>query len=343
MKSVLFPGDSQTRTIETTTPTPGPGQVLIRLTASGVCGTDVHYWHESPDQRGERAAMTPGHEAVGHIAGLGEGVTGFREDDRVVVGLLHVGCGTCAACYEGEDALCPDKEVFGRTLHGSYAEYVVAPTRAVFHLPDDVSDGAAVVVACNLATGYAACERAGLRRGERVLVFGLGGVGLCAVLAASAAFGAEVLAIDPVEARRDHALTLGATEALSPEQLATRKDSDAGTGSVALECSGNPSAQRDALATLRPGGRLVVVGMGGMYEFVAEEVIGRKLTAMGSLVSRPQDFLSALKFARDHVSELESMVGPKLGIDHVDEAIDHMDQHAGGKVVFEWQPSEGAA
>ncbi|MPZ52996.1 MAG: alcohol dehydrogenase catalytic domain-containing protein [Acidimicrobiia bacterium] len=335
MKAVLFPGDSHTEIRDIEIPEPGPGEVVVRLTASGVCGTDVHYWHESAESRGDRAGVVPGHESVGVVHAVGPGVTRFEEGHRVVAGMLHIGCGHCKVCRRGEFALCGNKQVFGRTLGGSYAEYVKAPTQAVYRLADDLPDDVAVLAACNLSTAYSALRRADVRRGESLTVFGLGGVGLCTVLIA-AEEGVEVVAVDPLAERRAKATALGAAAVLDPEELGAMIARDGFGTDVAIECSGHPAAQKQSIDVLVPGGRTVVVGMGGGYNFIAEEIIGKKATLMGTLVCRPDEFYDVLEFAGGHVDELRTLLGPRITIDSVDEGLRHSQDGGEGKVLFDW-------
>lgn len=334
MKAVLFPGDARTAIEEREAPEPGPNEVVIQLTRSGVCGTDVHYWHEPASARADRAHVVPGHETVGKVSAAGPGVTRFQVGDRVVAGMLHIGCGHCRVCRSGEFALCPDKEVFGRTLGGSYAEFVRAPDRAIYHLPEEVPDDVAVLVACNLSTAYSALRRGQVGPGDEIAVLGLGGVGLCTVLVAHE-WGARITAVDPIESRRDLAAGLGAHTIVSPDELDGMMASGFGVD-AALECSGHPAAESQSIQVLNPGGRAVVVGMGGRYDFAAEDLIRRKATLIGTLVCRPDEFYDVLEFARGHVDELRRLLGPTMTIDQVDDALRHAESGGRGKVVFDW-------
>lgn len=337
MRAVLFPGHSRTEMVNIVPPTPSGGEILIRLTASGVCGTDVHYWHQSAGERGPRGAIVPGHEAVGVTAAVGEGVHGFAEGDRVVCGMLHIGCGQCRVCARGNFTYCPDKEVLGRTLHGSYGEYICVPAQAVFPLPGQLSDSAAVLAACNLATAYSAFSRTRVLPRERMAVFGLGGVGLSAVIVGGH-FATDVIAIDPVAQRRDKALSLGAWRAYHPDEYAQllREGMSDVIVSGALECSGHPKAQIAAIDALEPGGGAVLVGMGGRLDFAPELLIAKGATLTGSSVCRRDEFFSVLDVAETHQMSIESLFGPRLSIDEVDDALEHTASHSPGKVLFEW-------
>lgn len=335
MKAVLFPGDGEAELVELTTPVPGAGEVLIRLRRSGVCGTDVHYWHETPEERGPRRSVVPGHEVVGVVDAVGAGVEALHAGDRVVVGMLHIGCGRCRYCAAGLYSHCPDKEVVGRTLHGSYGEFVCVPERAVYRLPDLLSDEVAVLVACNLPTAYSALAKTDLRAGDRVAVLGLGAVGLCAVLVA-ASFGLAVIAVDPVVSRRARATELGAASVSDPAEFHTAA-TDENVDAV-IECSGHRQAQADAIAALGPGGRVVVVGMGGQYSFTAGDLASKEAVLMGSAVCPADRYYEVLDFAVAHRSELETLLGPSFTIAEAVNALQHSASAADGKPVFAWTP-----
>jgi len=337
MQAILFPGNAETSLVTLDRPAPAPDGVLVRLTASGVCGTDVHYWHETPQQRGRRRHVVPGHEVVGVIEECGSGVAGLARGDRVVVGMLHIGCGQCRHCAAGRHAHCPDKDILGRTLHGSYGEFVAAPARAVYHLPDALPDEIAVLAACNLSTSFAAVRKTQLRAGQRLVVLGLGGVGLCAVLTAAGA-GLEVVSVDPITARRETALRLGAAQAFDPEEFAAllADDRDAARAEATVECSGNRSAQQIAIDALGPGGRAVVVGGGGGFAFPADRLLGREITIQGTSVCPADLFHEVLDLATARQNELTALLGPRFTIEQAAQALQHSAAGREGKPLFGW-------
>lgn len=236
-------------------PVPGPGQVLIRVTAVGVCGSDVHYW-----ARGAigpfvvRGPLILGHEAAGEVVALGTGVTQLQVGDRVAME-PGVPCGRCPQCRSGRYNLCPDV-VFWATppVDGTFCEYVVHPAPFCFRLPPGCSDEAGAL-AEPLSTGVHAVRRGRVGLGARVVVTGLGPIGLMAAMAAFSAGASTVFGIDPVPGRRALAATIGVT-GLSPVDPAPDGLD------IAIECSGAASAIAACCAALRPGGALVQVGMG---------------------------------------------------------------------------------
>lgn len=337
LKAVLFPGDSTTSLVHIDRPTPTDDDVLVRLLASGVCGTDVHYWHESPSARGTRRSIVPGHEAVGVVEAVGPATERTSPGDHVVVGMLHIGCGWCAACAAGNWVHCPQKDVLGRTLHGSYGEFVCVPERAIYKLPQGLQYSVAVLAACNLATAFSAVKKARIRPSERLIVFGLGAVGLSAVLV-GAQSALEVLAVDPIAERRAKAVALGATWSLHPDEFTEEVEHRWGAvaAGAVLECSGQPTAQHAAIEALAPGGRAILVAMGGRFDFPPERLIAMELTLTGSAVCRPDDFYAVLAFASKHQDALASLLGPTLVIDQAQEGLKHSASGGSGKVVFTW-------
>lgn len=238
----------------------GPDDVLVRMCAVGVCGSDVHYYeHGRIGDFVVEAPLVLGHESAGVIVRVGTAVEDLRPGQRVALE-PGVGCRRCPACRSGRYNLCPDVRFFGTPpVDGAFARYVAHPCDYVFAVPDSVSDDAAALLE-PFSVGLWAIRQARLVAGETVLVTGAGPIGLCALLAARAAGAGQVVVTDVNPARLDLARRLGATAVLDVRtQPLGQAQPDA---HVLLECSGAPAVAAEALAGLRPAGRAVFVGMG---------------------------------------------------------------------------------
>lgn len=338
MKAILFPGDARIELVELPDPEPGPGEVVVKMEVSGVCGTDLHYMRETPEQRGNRREIVPGHEAAGVIVAVGAGVTKRRVGDRVV-GYHHVGCNHCHYCRLGIPTQCPNKRVAGRHIHGSDAQYEVLPEHGVFVLPDDFSFVEGAVIACNFSTAYSALMKAPVDARMRVAVLGQGGVGLCATMIANA-FGARVAAVDLSDTRLGKAGDLGAELTLNPQRddvVDELKRWNAGRGpDVVVECSGSSAAISQGLAALSPLGAMVFVGAGGSVNTDVGAFRSPEQRLLGTSVYRPGEYEPMLRLIRDKDLDVTKIVESEFSIDEAREAFDLMLRQDSGKAMFRW-------
>ncbi len=238
-------------------PSPPPAGVVIAVKAAGVCRSDWHAWQgHDPDIKSLPHVL--GHEFSGTIAALGDGVTGWSIGDRVTAPFA-CGCGNCRQCNGGNTQVCPEQYQPGVTGPGAFAEFVAIPGAAtnLIRLPEAVGFAAAASLGCRFATAYRALahvDQAALKPGERVAVFGCGGVGLSAVMIA-AALGAEVTAIDIRDSALESAMRLGAS--------ATRRFNDIGDlrADVTVDALGKTETCLAAINSLEPRGRHIQVGL----------------------------------------------------------------------------------
>jgi threonine dehydrogenase-like Zn-dependent dehydrogenase len=289
VRGVFLPGGRQVDIRDVPDPTPGPGQVVVAMKASTICGSDLRAIYREHLGTGAEAYqdVVAGHEPCGDIVAVGPNCRRFGVGDRVV--LYHIaGCGLCADCRAGYMISCtsPFRAAYGWQRDGGHANYLLAEESTCVALPDALSwlDGACV--ACGFGTAYQALRRAGVSGRDVVLVVGLGPVGLAAGLLAKAMGATMVVGADPVESRRELAVTLGAVDvgvAGEPDLLYVT----AGVGcEVAVDCSGSVAGRALALAGARRWGRVVLVGEGGRLEVDASPaIIHRQLTVMGSWVT----------------------------------------------------------
>jgi threonine dehydrogenase-like Zn-dependent dehydrogenase len=281
MQAILSFGAKDVRLVTVPDPIPQAGQVLIRVQASGICGSDKWLWRHP-----EPTTAISGHEVAGEIIALGEGVQRLKLGDRVAVNNV-VGCGRCAACRRGAFVLCEEWDG-SHDVNGGFAEWVAAPERNCLLLAEEIDSLTGAQIFDNFGTPFAAIERAAIAPGDDVLISGCGPIGLAAILMARLR-GAFVIAADPLPARRAFALSLGADHALAPDEhlpQAVRDLTDGAGARAALECSGKSPAYPLVLRALRIGGTLISVGEGAQYDLhPSDTLIRRHLTIAGTWYS----------------------------------------------------------
>ena len=242
-------------------PRAGPGEVVVRVRAVGVCGSDTHYYeHGRIGRFVVEAPLVLGHEAAGEVTDLGPGVTGLVIGQRVSIepGVPDLTCGQCLA---GRYNLCPNMRFFGTPpVDGAFAEYVVMHEAFAHPVPHSVSDDAAALLE-PLSVGIWACMKARVTAGSRVLITGAGPIGLVSVQAALAFGATEVVVCDVNPVRLALAKELGATMVIDAREASVADLHR--SPEVLLECSGHPPAIGEAIRALDRAGRAVLVGMGG--------------------------------------------------------------------------------
>ena len=267
MKAVVFRGINDLRIEEVPRPKPKAGEAVIRITATTICGTDVHI------VKGEypvRAGLTLGHEPVGVIHELGEGLDDeFSAGQRVIVGAITP-CGQCFYCLNGAHSQCGGALggwKFGNTINGAWAEYLLVPhARAnLAPVPQMLTDEQVLMLPDIASTGISGAESGNIRIGDAVAVFAQGPIGLCATLGARLRGASTIVGIDPVVTRRDMARRFGATVTLDPatdDVVKRLKDLTGGRGvDVAIEALGRQETFESALRSIRPGGVLSSLGV----------------------------------------------------------------------------------
>ena len=270
MRATVFHGPGDIRVEQVPRPNAGPGEALIRVTTTTICGTDVHI------VKGEypvRPGLVIGHEPVGVIEELGVGVTGYEIGERVLVGAITP-CGQCRACLSGNLSQCGHGGGyealggwrFGNTIDGAQAEYLLVPSAQanLTPIPDDVTDEQVVLLADIASTGFSAAESGKVRIGDSVVVFALGPIGLCAVAGAKLSGAAQIIGVDSDPVRMDMAKRMGADVVLDFTQVdvvAEVKRLTGGGADVTIEALGTQGTFENALRCLRPGGTLSSLGV----------------------------------------------------------------------------------
>ena len=284
MAGVTLPGDRRVTHVTVEVPEPGHGQVLLRMKASSICGSDLRAIYREHLGRGPEAyqGVIAGHEPCGEVVEVGPGCRRLALGNRVVV--YHVaGCGVCAECQHGYLIGCtdPSRAAYGWQRDGGHAEYLLAEERTCIPLPDELSFVDGALVSCGFGTAYEGLLRLGVSGGDRLLITGLGPVGLAAAMVARGLGAGPILGADISPERRQLAGDLGLVEhALASDHSAkaTVDELTAGRGCEAsIDCSGSAAGRLLALAGTRTWGRCCFVGEGGELSFAVSELLIHRL------------------------------------------------------------------
>jgi L-iditol 2-dehydrogenase len=289
MKALLLTAPSRFELVDWETPPIAADEVLIRVGCCGICGSDVHGFDGSTGRRIPPLVM--GHEAAGEVAAVGSAVARLRVGDRVTFDST-IFCGQCAYCRQGAVNLCEHRQVLGVSCgeyrrHGAFAEYVAAPERVCYVLPEGVSYEAAAMVE-PAAVAVHAVDLARPSSEDAAVVVGTGMIGLLVIQALRAAGVPQVAAVDVDAQRLAIAQQCGATEIFvaGPEAAAQVVAATRGGATIALECVGATAPIRTAIDALRKGGRLVLVGnVSPTVEMPLQAIVTRQLTLLGSCAS----------------------------------------------------------
>jgi 2-desacetyl-2-hydroxyethyl bacteriochlorophyllide A dehydrogenase len=307
-------------------PSPGPQDVVVKVEACGICASDLHFI------RGEMPLpvappLTMGHEASGVVAAVGSDVQTIREGARVSVMGGKV-CLRCPSCTAGMIEDCQDAQIMGVHYDGAWAEHVLVPWYALAPIPEGVTFEHAAIACDAVATPYAALTRRGaLRPGERVGIWGIGGLGTHAVQVARLAGASFVVALDPLPAARDRALAVGADLALDPltEDVAGAvRDATGGLGlDLAVDAVGSPDAIRQAVFCMVRGGRIVLMGQTFQTLDAGPIVLLSflRIALLGHLGYSKKDLVDVLDLIASGRLDLTASVSDRLPLERVNEGI----------------------
>ena len=321
---------------EVPVPTAGPGQILVKIAASGVCHTDLHAadgdWPVKP-----KLPFIPGHEGVGHVVAAGTGVSHVKEGDRVGVPWLYTACGHCRYCLGGREPLCEQQQNTGYSVNGGFAEYVVADPNYVGRLPDNVSFVDIAPILCAGVTVYKGLKVTDTKPGDWVVVSGIGGLGHMAVQYARA-MGLNVIAVDVDDAKLDLARKLGASlgvNARKADPAAFVKTAVGGAQGV-LVTAVSPKAFEQALGMVARGGTVSLVGLPpGSFALPIFDTVLNGVTVRGSIVGTRLDLQEALNFAGE--GKVKATVATER-LENINNIFARM--HAGdiqGRIVIDFQ------
>ncbi|MEU7881580.1 zinc-dependent alcohol dehydrogenase family protein [Microbispora bryophytorum] len=346
MKGVFLPGDLTAVLRDVEVPTPGPGQLLVRVGASGICGSDLSYIYRGhKTHAGQEGAaykgVVAGHEPSGEVVGTGPGCRRFGVGDRVIV--YHIsGCGRCSNCRRGHMISCSDPErrsAYGWQRDGGHAEYILVEESTAVPLPDELSYVDGALIACGFGTAYEGLLRTGVGGRDDLLVVGLGPVGLAAAMIARGLGATRVLGVERSPERAAHARSLGLFDEVLIADDGVAEALDEATGgrgcSVTMDCSGSAAGRSVAIRGAAEWGRVSLVGEGGRLETeVSDLLLHRQLTLYASWVTSLQAMEElAFRLVRWGASP-QRLVTDVLPLEKADEAYRLADSGRTGKVCL---------
>lgn len=341
MQGIAFTGDRKITYLNVPDPTPGAGEVVVQIKASGMCGSDLHYYRapHNPDIALERR-MIGGHEPCGIVAAIGPGVPPgtLKVGDRVMVHHYH-GCATCHHCRTGWPQLCKPatRVVYSVHAHGCHAPYMLVRAETLLPLHEALSFEAGAAIACGTGTAWGALQRVQLAGHETVAVYGQGPVGLSVTMLA-AARGARVIAIDLDDARLELAKSFGAGAVINAAHVdaptAIRELTGGRGAQVAIETSGASKAAAAALQSVDTWGKACYVGLGGSLEFQIKSFLDRQINIMTSYSMSSVGQMECADFVVERGLDLDRLYTDRWRLDQAEEAYQHFDQQSAGKGVF---------
>jgi propanol-preferring alcohol dehydrogenase len=305
---------------EIVVPQVGPGQILVRIEASGLCHTDIHAargdWPVKPTP-----PFVPGHEGVGIVEQAGPGVTAHQIGDRVAVPWLGSACGGCEYCVSGWETLCEAQLNTGYTLDGGHAEFLVADARYAVAVPAGVDPAEAAPLTCAGVTTYKAVKVGGVTPGDRVAIFGIGGLGHLAQQYAQI-FGGETIAVDVTEEKLALAKRLGAAHVVNAATTDPVAAIEAlGGADVAVVLAADPKVLEQAHASLRRGGRLILVSLpkDNTMALPIFQTVLKGIRVFGSIVGTRADLAEVFRL---HAAGRTRVVYETRKLEQINEAIE---------------------
>jgi propanol-preferring alcohol dehydrogenase len=324
-------------------PVAGPGQILIKTEACGVCHTDLHAadgdWPLKPS-----LPFIPGHEAIGIVVALGAGVTLVKEGDRVGVPWLYSACGHCEFCLSAWETVCPDAQFGGYTKNGGFAEYVIADPNYVAHIPAGLDARTVAPIICAGLTTYKGIKVTDVRAGEWIAISGCGGLGHLAIQYAKM-MGLSVCAIDVNDAKLEHAKRLGADATVNARDgdpvAAVQKHTGGGAHGVLITAPSLP-AFKQGVGMTRRRGTCVLVGLPpGDFPLPLFDVVAKCVTIRGSFVGTREDMAECLALTASGKVSADIELAPLASINDVFKRLKN--DQVPSRVVIDFAPVKAKA
>ena len=348
MKGVVFTGD---RTVEIMTfadPAPGPGEVVLEMKASGMCGSDLHQYRRPKGQPRTGTGVPPnpdptiaGHEPCGVVVAVGSGVSTAQAEvgDRMMVH-HYQGCTRCSHCLSGWQQLCQEVpvKVYGNNAHGGHARYLKVPANTMVPLHEALSFSAGAAISCGSGTAYGALRRMNLSGRDTVAIFGQGPVGLAGTQFAKA-MGAKVIALDINPQRLARARDFGADEVVDPGSNdpveAIRELTHGKYADLSLDTSSNREARLNAIRSTKVWGTMCFVGEGGDVTLdVSPHLLRRQMTLIASWTFSTIIQAECAQFCVDRNVDVDRLFTHRWQLDQAEEAYKLFDKQSDGKGVF---------
>ncbi len=337
MQGIVITGNRSVALRHFEDPAPGPGDVVVAIKASGMCGTDLHRFRAEPESG---PPIIAGHEPAGIVVAVGKGVSPAmaREGMRVMVHHYH-GCTMCSDCRSGWPQMCTNgtMHLYGRNAHGSHAPFMRVPADTLIPLDDRLSFEAGAAIGCGTGTAWGALRRMEVSGRHTLAIFGQGPVGASATMLA-AAQGARVIALDIAPQRLETAKALGAWLTINPLEADTVeqiRDMTGGKGAdMALETSGSDAASAQSLACLKPWGVACFVGVGNRVSFDVYANLRRQLTVMTSWTMSFNGQKECADFVVGRGLDVDALFTDRWDLQDAQNAFLDFDKQAKGKGVF---------
>jgi threonine dehydrogenase-like Zn-dependent dehydrogenase len=345
MQGISFAGNRTIRMITVDDPTPGPDEVVLAMRASGLCGSDLHYYRSATGAGGPVASaaggepVIAGHEPCGEVVATGRNVAPADAVAGMRAMVHHYwGCSACTHCRSGWTQMCSEMAplIYGVNRHGGHAPYLKVPARTLVRLPEALSFAAGAAISCGTGTAYFALHRMGLTGRDTVAVFGQGPVGLAATQLAVAQ-GARVIAIDISRDRLDHAARLGAWRCIDPnadDPVAAIRDLTGGGAAMAMDTSGVTAVRTQAVRAVRPWGVVGLVGAGGDLQVAIADIMRRQVTILTSWTFPTTGQEECARFMAERGVEPEAVFTHRWTLADATEAYSLFDRQLTGKAVF---------
>lgn len=343
MRAVFLLGDKKIDIRTVPDPTPGPGEVVLEIKASGMCGTDLKYYRakDGASSIGFASAsgepVIAGHEPCGVVCAVGSGVTtALAQIGRRVMNHHYSGCGCCKPCRTGWTQMCDEGSItFGANGHGAHAKYMKVPADSIIDLPDDLSFQAGAAISCGTGTAWGGLNRLSLRGDDTIAIFGQGPVGLSGTQLA-AAMGARVIALDFDNQRLQRAKAFGADlviNAQSEDPVHAILEATQGRGvECAMDCTGSSLARSAAIRSAAKWGRVVFLGEGGNVTIdVSTEMNRKQLSIYGSWTFSKSGQADCARFVAERKIDVDGLFTHSWALEEAESAYRLFDTQTTGK------------